>query len=52
MGVGLRWAAAVEALSLLVLLLNLVTVHLRPITQLTGPVHGTAYLAVTVLTCS
>ncbi|WP_181779875.1 DUF3817 domain-containing protein [Pseudonocardia pini] len=50
MAVGLRWAAALEALSLLVLLLNLLTVHLRPVTQLAGPLHGTAYLAVIALT--
>jgi hypothetical protein len=39
-------AAAVEALSLLVLLANRLTVHLDPVTSLTGPVHGTAYLVV------
>jgi hypothetical protein len=36
----------VEALSLVVLLANRMTVHLDPVTSLTGPVHGTAYLVV------
>ncbi|WP_319020096.1 DUF3817 domain-containing protein [Streptomyces sp. C8S0] len=47
---SLRLAAAVEAASLLVLLLNLVTVHAGPVTSLGGPVHGAAYLAVVALT--
>lgn len=41
---ALQIAAVVEAVSLLVLLVNLATVHLGPITSVTGPVHGTAYL--------
>ncbi|MFC7533996.1 DUF3817 domain-containing protein [Actinoplanes sp. GCM10030250] len=45
-------AAAAELLSLLVLLINLVTVHLPPITSLGGPVHGCAYLFVVILTLS
>ncbi|MEU7813060.1 hypothetical protein [Pseudonocardia sp. NPDC049154] len=49
---GLRAAAVVEAASLAVLLLNLATVHLRPVTQLAGPVHGCAYLAAIVLALS
>jgi len=40
----LRIAATVEALSLTLLLLNLVTVHTEVITSLGGPVHGMAYL--------
>ncbi|MFF2062826.1 hypothetical protein ACFVWZ_13695 [Streptomyces sp. NPDC058200] len=40
----LRIAAAVEALSLTLLLLNLFTVHTQVITSLGGPVHGMAYL--------
>jgi len=43
---GLRVAAVVEAATLVALLLNLVTVHWRPVTALGGPLHGTAYLAV------
>jgi len=43
---GLRVAAVVEAATLVALLLNLVTVHWRPLTALGGPLHGTAYLAV------
>ena len=43
---ALRVAAAVEALSLVVLLVNRFTVHLDPVTTLTGPVHGTAHLVV------
>ncbi|WP_327679567.1 hypothetical protein [Kitasatospora sp. NBC_00458] len=41
----LRIAAAVEAASLTLLLLNLLTVHTKAITSMGGPVHGTAYLA-------
>lgn len=47
---ALRIAAATEALSLAVLLANLLTVHTRPITALVGPVHGTAYLVVIATT--
>ncbi|WP_242911146.1 DUF3817 domain-containing protein [Actinomadura terrae] len=47
---ALRIAALVEAASLVVLLVNLVTVHVRVVSSLTGPLHGTAYLAVIVLT--
>lgn len=46
--VDLRWlrvAAAVETASLLVLLVNLMTVHLRVVTSLAGPLHGLAWLA-------
>ncbi len=39
-------AAVVEAVSLLVLLVNRLTLHLDPVTSLTGPVHGSAYLVV------
>lgn len=42
----LRIAVRVEALSLLVLLINLATVHIRWIATLVGPVHGCAYLLV------
>ena len=46
--VDLRWlrvAAVVEALSLHVLLINLVTAHLPAVTSSAGPVHGLAWLA-------
>ncbi len=46
----LRLAAAVELLSLLVLVINLATVHVRAVASLCGPVHGCAYLAVLILT--
>jgi hypothetical protein len=42
----LRVAARVELLSLLVLLVNLATVHLAPVATLLGPLHGCAYLVV------
>ncbi|WP_209446384.1 hypothetical protein [Streptomyces sp. MZ04] len=46
----LRIAAAVEAASLVVLLLNVFTVHADPITSLGGPTHGTAYLVAIAMT--
>ncbi len=49
---SLRIAAAVELLSLVILLVNLATAHLRPITSLCGPIHGCAYLFVIILTAS
>lgn len=49
---ALRVAAVVEAASLAVLLVNLATVHLPPVTQLAGPMHGCAYLAGIVLALS
>ncbi|WP_233520097.1 DUF3817 domain-containing protein [Prauserella sp. PE36] len=45
----LRIAAAAEAGSLAVLLLNLLTAHWEPVSSVTGPVHGCAYLFVVVL---
>ncbi|WP_232344129.1 DUF3817 domain-containing protein [Actinoplanes awajinensis] len=45
----LRIAALVELLSLVILLSNLATVHLKPITSLCGPIHGCAYLIVVIL---
>ncbi|MCK2238653.1 MULTISPECIES: hypothetical protein [unclassified Crossiella] len=42
----LRYAALAEMITVAVLLLNLVTVHWRPVSALTGPLHGTAYLLV------
>jgi hypothetical protein len=46
----LRIAAAVELVSLLVLLINLATVHWRAVASLVGPTHGCAYLLVIILT--
>jgi hypothetical protein len=45
-----RAASWAELISLAVLLLNLATVHLDPVTSLGGPVHGCAYLIVVILT--
>ena len=41
--------AVLELLSLAVLLINLATAHLRPITQTMGPVHGAVYLGVVMI---
>jgi hypothetical protein len=46
----LRIAGGVEAASLAVLLINLLTVHTQAIASLVGPLHGTAYLAVIAIT--
>lgn len=46
----LRIAAGAEAVSLVVLLANLFTVHTQAITSLIGPLHGTAYLVVIAAT--
>ncbi|MEC3953191.1 DUF3817 domain-containing protein [Nocardia sp. CDC153] len=46
---ALRRAAIIETLSLVVLLLNLVTVHWPVVSALIGPVHGCAYIAVILL---
>ncbi|WP_169984603.1 DUF3817 domain-containing protein [Microbispora sp. H10836] len=45
---ALRAAAAVELGSLAVLLVNLATTHLPPVSSLVGPLHGCAYLFVVV----
>ncbi|MGK5547093.1 DUF3817 domain-containing protein [Streptomyces sp. URMC 127] len=42
----LRIAANAELASLVVMLANLATAHLRPVTSLMGPAHGCAYLFV------
>jgi hypothetical protein len=47
---ALRAAARVELLSLVVLLANLATVHLKAVSSLVGPAHGCAYLFVAVAT--
>jgi hypothetical protein len=44
----LRIAAALEAVTLVVLLLNLATVHVPGVASLLGPVHGAAYLTAIV----
>ena len=46
----LRVAAIVEALSLTVLLINLLTAHLPAVAAAVGPLHGAAYLLVVVAT--
>lgn len=47
---ALRTAAAIEAVTLVILLVNLATLHTEAVTSLGGPVHGTAYLAVIACT--
>lgn len=42
----LRIAAACEAGSLVVLLVNLLTVHVAEVASFVGPLHGLSYLAV------
>ncbi|WP_234366272.1 DUF3817 domain-containing protein [Streptomyces albireticuli] len=46
----LRVAAHVELASLVVMLANLATAHLAPVSSLMGPTHGCAYLFVVVAT--
>ncbi|MGW7002094.1 DUF3817 domain-containing protein [Streptomyces sp. NPDC054933] len=46
----LRIAAHVELISLIVLLANLATAHLKPVSSLMGPTHGCAYLFVLAAT--
>lgn len=45
-----RGVAALELVSLLVLVVNMATAHLQVITSLGGPTHGCAYLFVVVAT--
>jgi hypothetical protein len=47
---ALRFAAAAEAATLVVLLANLATAHVDAISSLFGPLHGTAYLVTIALT--
>ncbi|NUP01817.1 MAG: DUF3817 domain-containing protein [Nonomuraea sp.] len=42
----LRVAAAFEAVSLTVLLVNLFTVHAKAVTTFAGPLHGMSYVVV------
>lgn len=46
----LRIAAHVELISLIVMLANLATAHLKPISSVMGPTHGCAYLFVVIAT--
>ncbi|MFI9780970.1 DUF3817 domain-containing protein [Streptomyces sp. NPDC051956] len=46
----LRIAAHVELISLVIMLANLATAHLKPISSLMGPTHGCAYLFVVTAT--
>ncbi|GAA3608771.1 hypothetical protein GCM10022223_26010 [Kineosporia mesophila] len=48
----LRIAAGVEACSLVLLVLNLATVHVGALASALGPVHGCAYLVAIVMTWS
>lgn len=45
-----RIAAFAELVTLVVLLANLATVHLKPVTSLIGPTHGCAYLVIVLAT--
>jgi hypothetical protein len=46
----LRIAARAELISLIIMLANLATAHLKPISSLMGPTHGCAYLFVVAAT--
>ncbi|MFJ5804173.1 hypothetical protein [Streptomyces decoyicus] len=46
----LRIAAHTELVSLILMLANLATVHLKPLSSLLGPTHGCAYLFVVLAT--
>lgn len=46
----LRIAAHTELVSLVIMVANLATAHLKPISSLMGPTHGCAYLFVTITT--
>lgn len=46
----LRIAAHAELISLIVMLANVFTVHLKPVSSLMGPAHGCAYLLVVIAT--
>jgi len=46
----LRIAAHIELISLIVMLANVFTVHIRSISSFIGPAHGCAYLFVVVAT--
>ncbi|WP_329466853.1 DUF3817 domain-containing protein [Streptomyces sp. NBC_01431] len=46
----LRIAAHVELISLIIMLANLATAHLKAVSSLAGPTHGCAYLFVVAAT--
>ncbi|MFC9238741.1 hypothetical protein ACFTZK_20180 [Streptomyces decoyicus] len=46
----MRIAAHTELVSLLLMMANLATAHLKPLTSLLGPTHGCAYLFVVLAT--
>ncbi|MEU3282568.1 DUF3817 domain-containing protein [Streptomyces antibioticus] len=46
----LRIAAHAELISLTVMLANVFTIHLKPISSVMGPTHGCAYLFVVIAT--
>ncbi|GAA0442304.1 DUF3817 domain-containing protein [Streptomyces stramineus] len=46
----LRIAAQIELISLIAMLANLATAHVKPISSLMGPTHGCAYLFVVIAT--
>ncbi|MER7719620.1 DUF3817 domain-containing protein [Streptomyces flaveolus] len=46
----LRIAAHAELISLIAMLTNVFTIHLKPISSLMGPTHGCAYLFVVITT--
>ncbi|MFF4760538.1 DUF3817 domain-containing protein [Streptomyces sp. NPDC001292] len=46
----LRIAAHIELISLVIMLANIATAHLKPISSLMGPTHGCAYLFVVIAT--
>jgi len=49
---GLKIAAAVEAVTVVLLFANLFTAHWPSVAALLGPTHGTAYLAIVIITLS
>ncbi|MFE3496435.1 DUF3817 domain-containing protein [Streptomyces sp. NPDC059169] len=46
----LRIAAHAELITLIVMLANVFTIHLKPISSVMGPTHGCAYLFVVIAT--
>lgn len=46
----LRIAAHTELISLVIMLANIATAHLKPVSSLMGPTHGCAYLFVVIAT--
>ncbi|MFF0494251.1 hypothetical protein ACFYTQ_34975 [Nocardia sp. NPDC004068] len=50
MRLALRLTALAEAVTLAIMLINLATVHVAAVGSALGPLHGTAYVAIIVLT--